>query len=171
MKEEKKDLFEYLFDPDTDAICLTTNPHYSEDGVACMGGGCAGEAARRWNKVPKNLGTLLKNYKYNIPYIIGATDSNGEYLNPSSELVSKKQYKCLILSFPTIENLMAGSDLVLIKKSAKTMMSLADQLNLKKIILGRPGVGIGGLLWSDVKPVLSDILDDRFIIVSFAHEE
>lgn len=171
MKEEKKDLFSYLFDPYTDAICITTNPHYSEDGIALMGGGCAGEAARRWNQVPKNLGALLQKIGTNIPFIIGATDINGNYIHPSPEVLSQKKYKCLIFSFPTIHDLMEGSDLALIEQSAKLMVGFANRKNLKKIILPRPGVGIGGLPWSHVRPILDDILDDRFVIVSFGHEE
>jgi hypothetical protein len=171
MIEEKKDLFSYLFDKDTDAICITTNPHYTEDGIAIMGGGCAGEAARRWTEVPKNLGKFLKSLNRNVPYIIGATDNNGHYLEPTSLVIQEKSFKCLIFSFPTINSLIQGSDLNLIKNSAAIMVHFANRLHLKKIILGRPGVGIGGLFWSDVKPVLEDILDDRFIIVSFDHEE
>jgi hypothetical protein len=77
----------------------------------------------------------------------------------------------LIFSFPTINNLVDGSSLTLIERSAQIMKNYADQMNLKQIILPRPGVGIGGLAWADVKPVIEKILDDRFVIVSFDHEE
>ena len=35
---------------------------------------------------------------------------------------------------------------------------------------GRPGAGIGGLQWADVKAAIEPILDDRFTIVSFESE-
>ena len=34
----------------------------------------------------------------------------------------------------------------------KAIKDLVDQLQLKNVILPRPGVGIGGLLWENVKP-------------------
>lgn len=170
MKEEKKDLFSYL--EDSDAICITTNPHYSEDGIALMGGGCAGEAARRWEEVPKNLGLFLETVKLNIPYIIGSIDLNGNYIQPSRDIIKNNKYKCLIISFPTIHNLMNGADLDLIVESAKLLVILSDKFNLKRIILPRPGAGIGGLDWyRQVKPVIADILDDRFIICCQDHDE
>lgn len=172
MKEEKKDLFSYLLDSDTDAICITTNPHYSEDGVACMGGGCALEAANRWHQVPINLGRLLKETKMNIPFIIGAIDNDGNYIDPSISFVAENQFKCLIFSFPTINDLHCGSDLELIKESALYMVRIADALKLKQIVSVRFGSGIGGLDWYEqVKPVVEPILDDRFIICCQENDE
>lgn len=171
MKELKEDLFECIFDPEADAICITTNGNYSAQGVAIMGGGCAGVAARRWPQMPIRLGKMLKSFMSNIPFVIGAVDDEGEALPLTKELVDNRQFKCLVFSFPTINNLIDGSNLELIKQSATIMMDYANQYNLKKIILPRPGVGIGGLSWKDVKPAIETILDDRFVIVSFDHEE
>jgi hypothetical protein len=171
MQEMKEDLFECIFDPDVDAICITTNGNYSKQGVAFMGGGCAGEAARRWSSMPVRLGKMLKTFMSNIPYVIGAVDEDGAALELTRELIDERQFKCLVFSFPTINNLIDGSNLELIKQSATIMMDYANQYKLKKIILPRPGVGIGGLSWKDVKPAIADILDDRFVIVSFDHEE
>lgn len=171
MKEIKKDLFECIIDQDVDAICITTNGHYTKGGLAVMGGGCAGEAARRWPEVPKRLGKMLKTFMSNIPYVIGALDNNGDPLELTKELITNQQYKCLVFSFPTINNLIDGSNIQLIKQSSTIMVDYANKYKLKQVILPRPGVGIGGLMWSDVKPEIDKILDDRFIIVSFDHEE
>lgn len=171
MKEIKKDLFECIYDNDVDAICITTNANYTMSGLACMGGGCAGVAARRWPDVPKRLGMLLKKFGSNIPFVIGAVDKDGKQLDLSPAMIKAKQFKCLLFSFPTINNLGDGSNLQLIKQSATCMVDYANQFALKQVILPRPGVGIGGLLWSDVKPAIEPILDDRFTIVSFDHEE
>lgn len=171
MKELKEDLFECIFDSEVDAICITTNGNYSRSGVAIMGGGCAGEAARRWPEMPLRLGKMLRSFMSNIPFVIGAVNENAEALELTKELVDSRQFKCLVFSFPTINNLIDGSNLELIKQSATIMMDYANQYGLKKIVLGRPGVGIGGLSWSEVKPEIESILDDRFVIVSFPHEE
>ena len=171
MKEIKKDLFECIYDTEVDAICITTNGHYTKEGIAVMGGGCAGICARRWPETAQRLGYLLKSFMINIPFVIGALDQEAEYLEPTSEMIKNHQYKCLIFSFPTINNLMDGSSIDLIKQSSKVMKDYADKFQLKKIMVPRPGVGIGGLSWTNVKPIIQDILDDRFVIVSFEHEE
>jgi hypothetical protein len=171
MKERKVDLFETIFEDDVDAICITTNGHYTRGGLAVMGGGCAKIAADRWPEVSKRLGTLLKQTGSNIPFVIGMVDENGEHITPTADLIKNKQFKCLIFSFPTINQLMDGANLQLIKQSSSIMVDYANKYSLKSIIIGRPGVGIGGLQWVDVKPELEKILDDRFTIVSFDHEE
>lgn len=170
MKERKADLFATIYEPDVDAICITTNGQYTIDGLAAMGGGCAGVCARRWHETPKRLGYLLQITGSNVPFIIGALDKNGQHVEVTDELIDKKNYKCLIISFPTIHNIMNGSDLGLIEDSAILLKQMVDRVGLKGIICPRPGVGIGGLSWAEVKPKIANILDDRFTIVSFEHE-
>lgn len=170
MKEIKKDLFSCLTESDVDAICITTNGHWTKDGIAVMGGGCAGVASRRWPEIAKQLGTLLKRTKHNVPFIIGATDSSGNYLEPTDDLIKNKKYKCLIFSFPTINDLIDGANINLIIKSATLLTELVTKHGLKNVICPRMGVGIGGLSWNDVKPEIENILDDRFTVVSFDNE-
>lgn len=171
MKEIKKDLFECIFDSDVDAICITTNGQYTIHGVACMGGGCARICADRWPETAVRLGKMLKDFGTNIPFVIGALNAEGKYLAPTREMIREKKFKCLIFSFPTINNIMDGANLQLIKQSAAILKDYCDQFNLKNIISPRQGTGIGGLLWANVKPEMEKILDDRFTIVSFDHEE
>ena len=171
MKELKTDLFELIYEDDVDAICITTNGHYTKGGLAVMGGGCAGVCARRWPETAKRLGKLLQDFGSNIPFIIGGLDEEGNHIELTAEMVKKKQYKCLIFSFPTINDLIDGANIQLIKQSATIMKDYANQYNLKGIMLPRPGVGIGGLEWKDVKEALEPILDDRFTVISFEHEE
>lgn len=172
MREIKKDLFSCIFDPEIDAICITTNGHYTTDGLGVMGGGCAAECAKRWPATSIRLGKCLKNFGTNIPFIIGAVDDEGDYLEPNLKLIKEEKYNCLIFSFPTIDNLIDGAKLELIQRSAEEMKIFADRFGLKGIVLGRPGSGIGGLNYhKEVKPLLEKILDNRFIIVSFEHEE
>lgn len=171
MKEAKADLFDMILDEDTDAICITTNGQYDRYGRAIMGGGCARVAADRYPELPKALGKCLRVFGSNIPYIIGAVDEEAKFIKPHHQMIKDKLFKCLIFSFPTINKLADGGNIYLIKQSASIMKDHADHYNLNKIVLPRPAVGIGGLKWSDVKQEIEDILDDRFLIVSFAHEE
>lgn len=171
MKEKKADLFEAIYDDEVDAICITTNGQYTSDGRAAMGGGCAGVCAKRWPETSYRLGTCLKNFMTNEPFVIGALDKDGQYIEPKLKMIKERKFKCLIFSFPTIDLLMDGARLDLIKRSAASLKTLVDRFELKGVVIGRPGVGIGGLTWGDVKPELEKILDDRFTIVSFEHEE
>jgi len=171
MKERKVDLFATIYEDSVDTICITTNGHYTKTGGAVMGGGCAKIAAERWPQTSERLGRMLKHFGKNIPWVIGCLDAEGKYLNPTRDMIVNKQCKCTIFSFPTINQLIDGANLQLIKQSSTIMKDYADRFGLKGIVIGRPGVGIGGLRWADVKPELEQILDDRFTIVSFDHEE
>lgn len=173
MRERKQDLFEIILEPEIDAVCITTNGNYSRQGLAIMGGGCARVAAEKWQQLPINLGKCLKTHGNNIPYIIGATNELGDYIELDHQMIVNKEYKCLIFSFPTINSLNdGGASLDLIKRSAVLMMDYANSYKLKGVVCARFGSGIGGLNWYDeVFPVVKDILDDRFIVVCQEQDE
>lgn len=171
MKEKKADLFEMIHEDGVDAICITTNGMWLTDGRAAMGGGCAGVCAKRWPETAWRLGKCLKNFLTNVPFVIGALDENGEYLEPTLKMIKEKKFKTLIFSYPTIDDLMTGAKIDLIKKSAQELKALVDRFELKGVVVPRPGVGIGGLSWGDVKTVIEPYMDDRFTVVSFDHEE
>lgn len=171
MKERKADLFETIYEDKVDAICITTNGHYTVDGQGVMGGGCAGVCAKRWPETSFRLGKCLKNFGTNVPFVIGALDADGNYLEPTLKLIKDRKFKALIFSFPTIDNLIDGAKLDLIENSAKELVIWVERFGLRNVVIGRPGVGVGGLRWADVKPIVEPILDDRFTIVSFEHEE
>lgn len=171
MKERKTDLFETIYEDGVDAICITTNGHFTKQGTGVMGGGCAGVCAKRWPQTNQRLGKMLKTFGQNIPFVLGCLDEYGNYLEPTRSMIKNKECKVVIFSYPTINQLIDGANLQLVKQSATMIKDYCDQFDLKNIVLGRPGVGIGGLNWTDVKAAIESILDDRFTIVSFEHEE
>lgn len=171
MKERKADLFETIFEDKVDAICITTNGQYDSDGRAAMGGGCAGVCAKKWPDSAFRLGKCLKNFSENVPFVIGALDKDGKYFEPTLKHIKEEKFKTLIFSFPTIDSLLDGARLSIIERSAKKLKELVDRFNLRGVVVPRPGVGIGGLEWKDVKPILEKYFDERFTIVSFDHEE
>src|SRR5271154_4848415 len=126
MKELKADLFETIYEDSVDAICITTNGQYTVDGRAAMGGGCAGVCAKRWPETAFRLGKCLKNFMTNQPFVIGALDADGNYIDPNMKIIRDRKFKCLIFSFPTIDNLMDGAKLPLIERSAKELKVLVD---------------------------------------------
>jgi hypothetical protein len=171
VRERKGNLFDTIGEEGIDCIAITTNGHWTVEGTGVMGGGSAGECAKRWPETNVRLGKCLKNYGTNVPFVIGALDVEGKYLEPSLKIIKDKKFKTLIVSFPTIDNLIEGAKLSLIENSAKELKKMADRFELRGIVIGRPGCGIGSLSYEDVKPVLESILDDRFTIFSFPHED
>lgn len=167
MKEIKGNIFDFIEDEDTDAICITTNGITNASGVAIMGAGTAGEAVKRYPKIREITGKQIK-AGGNKTHLIGVIDNQNNYQVPAPENVSTKDYKCLIFSFPTKEDFRHPAIPELIVQSAKRLVKFADYLDLKKIVIPAPGVGAatGKLNWEkDVKPLIKDILDDRFVIV------
>lgn len=171
MIETKADLFEMIFEEKTDAICITTNGQVLTDGRAAMGGGCAGVCARKYPETAIRLGKCLTNFATNQPFVIGALDKQGKYLEPTMKLIKARRFKCLVFSFPTIDRILDGAKLNLIEQSAMELKVLVDRFELRGVIVPRPGCGIGGLSYREVKPVLERFFDDRFTVVSFAHED
>ncbi|WP_275451504.1 macro domain-containing protein [Geobacter anodireducens] len=53
-----------------------------------------------------------------------------------------------------------------IRRSAAELRALADREGWTRVIVPRPGCGGGGLAWQDVRPLLADILDDRFTMIT-----
>ena len=62
---------------------------------------------------------------------------------------------------------MAASNLALIEQSTKELVTIADERGWRNIVLPRPGCGAGELSWDEVRPILSDLLDERFYTITF----
>lgn len=59
------------------------------------------------------------------------------------------------------------ADEVIIKRSAEELVSFAGTYGWSQVILPRPGCGAGELSWEQVKPILTQVLDDRFYVITF----
>jgi hypothetical protein len=71
------------------------------------------------------------------------------------------------ISFPTKVHWNRNSDLDLIMRSARELVALVNTMpDAKRILMTHPGCGMGNLSWDTVKPAISPILDNRFIVVS-----
>lgn len=129
----------------TEGLCVTTNGMIKKNGHAVMGRGIALQANNLYH-VSGKLATHLAAHG-NVAANLGVYDG------------------IHVLSFPTKNDWRDDSDINLIKRSAEQLMKIADDLNLTTIYLPKPGCANGHLDWNDVKPVISEILDDRFIVV------
>jgi len=136
-----------IFDIEADAICVTTNGLTNTKGELIMGKGLALQFKERFPYLPYYFGRNVLEHGNQVFYIKHFSDPT-------------------IFSFPTKHHWRNPSDINLIKQSAIQLANHVTLLKLKKVLLTRPGTGLGGLLWEQVKPVIESILDDRFYIVS-----
>jgi hypothetical protein len=131
-------------------ICITTNGFVKINGECVMGRGIAYQAARKYPKLPLELGKRIKSFGNNVFYF------------PDYD----------IITFPTKHHWADTADLKLIERSASNLLSMLidDEYGVfaevTKIYLVRPGCSNGKLDWKDVKPVIEKILlNDNFIVV------
>ena len=170
MKEVKANIFDLINQSNVNSICIATNGIIGAAGLAVMESGTAGEAAKRWPNIRFVLGKQMLRAG-NVPMLIGFLDAEGKYTEPNYQDFKKKNYKCLVWSFPTKNDFRKPSEIDLIKCSAETIVQRADKLKLKNIYIPRPGCANDDLDWNDVKPILENVLDDRFTITSLENEE
>jgi len=140
MKETTGNIWDYL---DSAIIAITTNGAVSRSGKAIMGRGVAAVAARRFPDLPDILGSAIVEEGNHVHYL---------------------GYS--IVSFPVEHTPYETPDLRLIKQSAEEIVQLADQQRWMSIVVPRPGCGGGGLSWSEVKPILEKVFDQRFTVIS-----
>lgn len=134
-----------IWDIDFEYRCVTTNSVVMNNGRLVMGGGIAREARDRFPGIDMKLGQWVLKY------------GNRPFLCRNEK----------IISFPTKFDWRADSTPELICYSVNLTVQLADKFGIKSIGLPRPGCGLGGLRWEDVRPLLADSLDDRFTVVTF----
>lgn len=144
------DLWEYS--RNCDAVVITTNGTVKKNGQAVMGRGCAAEAAKRYPWLPERLGKML-------------TASGNElflfYVSPEQGVTMP------LVTFPVKHNWWEKADWGLIVQSTKNLAVLATIREWKRIVMPRPGCGNGQLEWSDVRPLIDSILDDRFHVITW----
>jgi hypothetical protein len=125
-------------------VAITTNGVTRKDGSCVMGRGVALEAARKFPYLPYELGDRIRKWGNHV-HVFGSLR---------------------ILSFPVKHHWRDPADMLLIHQSALEISSdkLAGIVRYPNYMV-RPGCGNGRLRWQDVRHALSEILDDRFVIV------
>lgn len=150
-----REAFGDIWAMDGDLLCVTTNLKVNSDGEAVMGGGIAREARELYPTIGKELGRAIRDGRRTVVFS-GILDQWGMGRD--------------LCAFPTKDHYKNPSTLELIEESAQALASLIEVRGYKNVLLPRPGCGLGGLTWDQVKPVLEKHLDDRVIIVGFASE-
>lgn len=143
MLELQKDLTILLQEDPEALFCITTNC-VSIDGRNPMGAGTAALFNKLFPGIDGNLGKLLDKGKHEVVLI---------HQSPA------------VVAFPTIDSDWKSS-LELISKSTKELVDFVDKTFFDKVFLPRPAAGVVGMPFENVRPILQELLDDRFVIVS-----
>jgi O-acetyl-ADP-ribose deacetylase (regulator of RNase III) len=156
MQQKKGDL--WIVGEDADAVVVTTNGSLwrrkePEGLFNPMGGGCAKEAADRFPWLPEEYGDRIRRHGIHCAVF-------------SIPAPFVRHLVCMPVKYVIEE----AADIGLISQSAFELVEIADYLDWKKVVLPRPGCGLGGLDWSRVEPALAEILDERFTVVTFGHD-
>lgn len=144
MRELSGDLWEFLGQA---PVCITTNGLVSRSGEASMPRGCARQARERFPELPAILGALIR-----------------EHGNHVHELGWG------LVSFPVEQTPFEVPGLGLIERSCQELRALTEARNWPQLVVPRPGCGGGGLVWSEVRPILQRYFDDRFWVIQAGEE-
>jgi hypothetical protein len=145
MRENNTDIWSYLGQA---VIVITTNGSLTRDGRALPGRGTARQASEKFPEMRVRLGEKLAQHGNHVHEIIPG-----------------------LVSFPVEETPWSQPDKRLIRRSAEELRALVDQHGWPVVIVPRPGCGGGGLCWDEIKPLLIDLFDERFIVVSAPEQE
>lgn len=127
-------------------VVVPTNGFVKKNGMAVMGRGLAQQCARKFPQMPASLGTCLQIWGNQVI----------EYPDPMR-----------IFTFPVKHNWWEKADMGLIARSCNEIMHILEQRKLN-VYIPRVGCGNGQLPWEVVKPILFQLLDDRFMVVDQA---
>lgn len=145
-----QDIFKIAHGHD-EAICITTNGICKKDGSAVMGKGIA-KTADDYFHISGKLGEYLTKYG-NRAFDMGFYSAFG-------------QDEHHVLTFPTKMDWRNDSNINLIVTSAEQIIRICDARGINKCYLPPVGCANGHLNYEAlVQPVLSNILDDRFIVI------
>lgn len=156
MKQESGDL--WTWNHEGRWVVITTNIGWKKDGSNPMGAGVARAAAEKYPDLPAWYGNRCKKYGEKTavaPYFKGRL-----FLFPTKPLDEEQPW----LSWKN------DSSLSLIRKSCQQLSMLVDILDERGYLLTRiglplPGCGNGGLTPRQVLPIITDLLDDRFVLL------
>lgn len=158
---ESQDIFSVLdvnsyFDPNLEisSIVITTNCILNNIGDLVMGAGVAKAAKEKWPELPNLFGKQQKEFGYLTPRLLTYHTTFGE-----------GGWPLLIFGVPTKIHWKDNSNLNLIQNSIIELVQYHNSYNKqgKKCLIPKLGCSNGGLNWDDVRPIMEEYLDDRFV--------
>jgi hypothetical protein len=171
MEEYMKILKGNLFTVGSDATAITTNGFVKKDGSAVMGRGCALQASKQVAGLAQHLGNLITMNGNTVqvindsPLLVSFPVKPSHALYNGDNAVQHMRNKFRIGQ--RIPGWACKASQEIIINSALQLRKLTGAMGWQKVAIPRPGCGAGELNWIEIKPLLSEILDDRFLSVSF----
>jgi len=162
-----------LFKQKCDAIVITTNGFVKANGANVMGMGCAKTARDMVDGVDKILGHCIKTHGNNVNLILANPGRIALVSFPvkpvslpynENKIVRHMRKK---ITNGTIPGWACIADVDIIRRSAHQLVEMADSMGWTNVVLPRPGCGAGELSYDDIEPILQEILDDRFSVITF----
>jgi hypothetical protein len=162
--------------PRVSAIAFTSNGFVKRTGDGVMGRGCAKALAEMDPRMPLYLGKAIKE-NGNIVQVLGTllgtyrivtfpVKPSGAICAPGkTNVVKHMQHR--MTEGKWVPGWACVADMKIIIRSARQLVQLAKEEEWADIVLPRPGCGAGQLNWSDVKPILDEILDDSFYSITY----
>lgn len=164
-----KEMIGNIFEIDADAVCVTTNGFVKRNGEAVMGAGIAKQMKDMFPDLPKLLGNSIKKLGNQVSllcmvdgiHVVSFPTKGIEGIADGTNTVSHASY--MIGAY--VPGFHLKSTIERIEQSCKELTELANFYSYETVLITRAGCGNGGLDWNDVKPVMTKLLDDRFIVV------
>lgn len=163
-----------MLEADGDTIVITTNGFTKRDGSCVMGKGIAYQMANLFPELPAILGKAIRRYgnrtfKFDLPnanmQIITVPVKPINVIYDGTNIVEHAKPKFTLGN--RVPGFYAKADLNIIRNSLVQLVEIVDKYNLEEIVCPRFGAGAGELDWCDVKPIIDELLDDRFKIYTF----
>ena len=160
-----------LFDPppEVHAICLTTNGQVKANRRAVMGRGVARQALDRWPNMPALLGRSILDHGHVVRVfaIVPRVPGGGTWAARVEDTTEIYVLGHRIITFPVKHTWRdKQAPLGLIERSARQLATLVAPGGVAgRIALPRPGCGNGRRDWAEVRPILAQHLDDRFVVI------
>lgn len=168
-----KEAFGNLLHMDGDALVITTNGFVKNNGEAVMGRGIAKQVADAIPEFASELGKLIRHggnivhhvRNHNDMALVTAPVKPARVTYDGSNVVAHAANQFRIGD--TVPGFWAKAVPERIVATCHELRSLANIMGWETILCPRFGCGAGELNWEDVKPMIENILDDRFICVTY----
>jgi len=147
VKEAYVNIWNYTWVQHNAFTLITTNGAVNSYGNLVMGRGIAKQAANKFPGLSRQLAALVR-VKGNRVHV----------------LEERKGYR--LITFPVKHSWDERADLDLISASAEQLLYLTGIHRNCLFILPRPGCGNGGLDWKEVKPLLTCLPDNVFVVTN-----
>jgi len=138
-------------------LVCTTNQMTDSNGNLVMGAGIAKGFKERFDFLPAEWGKRIREKVTGLPHA-------PVFVSRNRKVATYNQW---LVSLPTKLDWRNASPIDLVEKSCRQLHYITGVMNWETVLMTRPGCGLGGLKWDDVKKTIS-FLDDRFTVIDLA---